>query len=160
MDKKLFLKLIVERKEILYKTAYMYVKNQHYALDILDEAIYKAYSSLNKIKEDQYFNTYITRILINTAIDFIRKNKRIVYMDEIAFQDFSGKLQEEKLDLFNAVDKLAEMERTIIILKYFQDLKIKEISNILKISESSVKNHLHKALTNLRCDLKEEYCNE
>lgn len=160
MDKKLFLKLIDERKEVLYKTAYMYVKNQQDALDILDETIYKAYSSLNKIREEKYFNTYVTKILINSSIDFIRKNKRIVYMEEIVSEDNERGFKEEKLDLFTAIDKLPEMEKTIIILKYFQELKIKEISEIMKIPESSIKNYLHKALTILRCDLKEGYCNE
>lgn len=160
LDKKLFLKLIDERKEVLYKMAYMYVKNQQDALDILDETIYKAYSSLSKIREEKYFNTYVTRILINSAIDFIRKNKRIVYMEEIVSEDNERGFKEEKLDLFTAIEKLSEMEKTIIILKYFQELKIKEISEVLKIPESSVKNYLHKALTNLRCDLKEGYCNE
>ncbi|MDV3427755.1 MAG: sigma-70 family RNA polymerase sigma factor, partial [Bacillota bacterium] len=130
MDKKMFLKLIDERKEVLYKMAYMYVKNQHDAIDILDETIYKAYSSLNKIREERYFNTYITRILINSSIDYIRKNKKIIYMEEILSEDDIQGFKEEKLDLFTAVDKLPPMEKTIIILKYFQDLKIKEISEI------------------------------
>jgi len=160
LDKKLFLKLIDERKEVLYKTAYMYVKNQQDALDILDETIYKAYSSINKIREEKYFNTYVTRILINSSIDFIRKNKKIVYVEEIVSEDSERGFKEEKLDLFTAIDKLPEMEKTIIILKYFQDLKIKEISEVLKKPESSIKNYLHKALTSLRCDLKEGYCNE
>ena len=160
LDKKSFLKLIDERKEVLYKTAYIYVKNQQDAVDIVDETIYKAYSSINKIREEKYFNTYITRILINSSIDFIRKNKKIVYVEEIAAEDRTKELKEEKMDLFTAIDKLPAMEKTIIILKYFQDLKIKEISEVLNQSESNVKNYLHKALTNLRCDLKEEYCNE
>ena len=138
----------------------MYVKNQQDAVDILDETIYKAYSSINKIREEKYFNTYITRILINSSIDFIRKNKKIIYVDEVAAEDRTKELKEEKIDLFTAIDKLPAMEKTIIILKYFQDFKIKEISEVLNQSESNVKNYLHKALTDLRCDLKEGYCNE
>jgi len=81
-------------------------------------------------------------------------------MEEIEAENCPRGISEEKLDLFIAVDKLSEIEKTIVILKYFQDLKIKEISEIMKIPESSVKNYLHKALINLRCDLKEGYCNE
>ena len=69
-DDNAFYELISEKKEVLYKLAYTYVKNKDDALDIIQETIYKAYMSINKLKEPKFFNTYITtineRILIQT----------------------------------------------------------------------------------------------
>lgn len=157
IDKNTFLDLLESRKEILYRTAFLYVKNERDALDILDETIYKTYSSLNNIKEEKYFNTYITRILINSSIDFLRKKKNLVYLENIEIEDNAKELYEEKLDLYSSIDNLVGIEKTVIILKYFQDQKIREISDIMNLSQSNVKNYLHKALTKLRCDLKEGY---
>ncbi|MFA9399033.1 MAG: sigma-70 family RNA polymerase sigma factor [Clostridiaceae bacterium] len=156
----MFLELVGNKKNMLYKIAFMYVKNENEALDIVNETIYKAYSSIKKIKEPKYFVTYITRILINSSLDFIKKNKKIIYLDEIKDKDEKNYFNDDKLDLYEAVDKLMGLEKTVIILKYFEDMKIKDIAETLKISESKVKNNLHKALNKLRCDLKEGYYNE
>ena len=65
IDKAVFIELFHQREEVLYRIAYMYVKNEDDALDIVNEAVCKAYSSVKRLKEPKYFNTWITRILIN-----------------------------------------------------------------------------------------------
>lgn len=58
------------------------MKNEEDALDVLQETIYKAYISIEKLKEPKYFKTWITRILINNALDVIKKEKRISVIEE------------------------------------------------------------------------------
>lgn len=161
-DKAAFCELIKKRKEMLYKTAYMYVKNQHDAIEILDETVYRAYISIAQLKCDKYFNTWLTRILINCAIGYLKKSKKIILFDNLL--EYSAKTQDigsdEKIDLYDAVDKLDEKHKTVIILKYFNEMTIKEIASIMDCSESNVKNYLHKALSSLRIYLKEECINE
>ena len=70
--------LIHTYKEKFYRIAYSYVKNEQDALDVIQESVYKAYCSLDKLKSPEYFKTWFTRILINKAIDQIRFKKRIV----------------------------------------------------------------------------------
>jgi RNA polymerase sigma-70 factor, ECF subfamily len=75
-DQKAFMQLIDTEKEKLYRIAYTYVKNESDALDIVQDTIYKAFISINNIKDVSYFSTWITRILINTSLDFIKKKKK------------------------------------------------------------------------------------
>jgi len=156
-DDNAFYELISEKKEMLYKLAYSYVKNKDDALDIIQETIYKAYMSINKLKEPKFFNTYITKILINCALDLIKNNKNLVYTELLSKNNVSTPLAtEENLDLYAAVDKLNEKYKTIIILKYFQDFTLTEISEILQCPIGTIKTNLHKALKELRIQLYEE----
>jgi RNA polymerase sigma-70 factor (ECF subfamily) len=157
-DDNVFYELMDERKKTLYITAYTYVKNKDDALDIVHDTVLKAYTNIKKLKEPQFFNTWLTRILINCSIDFIRKNKKVVSLAETTSlhaainQDFN----EQSLDLFNAISKLNEKSKTIVILKYFQDMTLTEIADMLNSPLGTVKTNLHKALKELRIELREE----
>ena len=80
-DDKAFEKLIEHYKEYLYKTAYLYVKNGADALDIVGETIYKSFIGRKKFKDYSFFKTWITRILINNAIDLLKKKKKLSSVD-------------------------------------------------------------------------------
>lgn len=151
--------LIQDRKAMLYKTAFAYVKNKQDAQDIVSDTVYKAYISIKKIKNPEFFNTWLTRILINCALDFIKKRKKVIYMDEIhpISKESTSVDPAQSIDMYHAIDKLEEKYKTVIILKYFQDLTLKEISEILKIPIGTVKTHLHQALKCMRIELKEEF---
>lgn len=71
-DEKAFEYLMNISKEGLYRIAFAYAKNEQDALDILQETVYKAYISIYKLKEPKYFKTWISKILINNAINFIK----------------------------------------------------------------------------------------
>ncbi|PAB59766.1 hypothetical protein CCE28_08640 [Anaeromicrobium sediminis] len=153
-----FLSLINENQEKLYKIAYSYVKNKDDALDIVQESVYKAYISYDKVKKSQYEKTWLTRIVINTAIDFIRKNKKIVSIDMNVIENIShsGKDHiDEKMAVKEALDKLNEKQKTVIILRYFEDMKLEEIANILGAPVSTIKSTLYRALKEMKIDLKE-----
>ena len=139
---KRFEKSVIENKESFYRLAYYYVKNHHDAMDILQESILKGYSSLSKIKDESAIDKYLNRIIINTAIDFIRKNSKMIFTDDECLK--------EKI-----VDLEPEL-KSIIVLKYFHGYKISEVAEILDISVSTVKNRMHKALKQLRVEIKEE----
>lgn len=157
-DDNAFYELINERKSQLYKIAYAYVKNKEEAMDIVSETVYKAYVSIKKLKEPSLFNTWLTRILINTSVDSLKKNSKIVPLDENVRIDafIISKDNEQIIDLKIAVDRLNGKLKTIIILKYFQDMTLVEIAKILQCPLGTVKTMLHKALRELRLDLKEE----
>lgn len=158
-----FLALINENNEKLYKIAYSYVKNKEDALDIVQEAVYKGYISYHKVKQKEYEKTWIIRIVINTAIDFIKKNKNIVsmdtsFMENISSSDFNH--IEEKMIVENALENLNEKQRTVIILKFFEDMKLNEIAQILDSPVSTIKSILYRALKSMKIDLKEVDLNE
>lgn len=157
-DDNAFYELMQERKEMLYKTAYTYVRNREDALDIVQETVYKAYCSVKKLKEPAFFNTWLIRILINCSLDYMKKKKTIVPMDEIfenSIADVTDKDREQVIDLRYAVNKLDDRCKTVVILKYFHDMTIEQISDILECPSGTIKSYLHKALTELRLELKE-----
>lgn len=148
-----FMELMNECKESLYRTAFAYVKDEHSALDIVQETVYKAYVSINKLREPKYFNTWITRILINNSMNFIKKEEKVICLEEQELATIVGSEKishEDKIDLLDVVDKLQEKYKEVIILKYFSDLTIKEISKALDMPVGTVKTYLNKGLVNLR----------
>ncbi|MCI1591210.1 MAG: sigma-70 family RNA polymerase sigma factor [Heyndrickxia oleronia] len=156
-NEKAFQELIQDEKNKLFRMAYLYVKNEDDALDIVHDTIYKAFISIKKLKEPQYFSTWISRILINSALDFIKKNSRITpYSDVDGFHKDQSIRIEEKLDLVEAIERLEVQYKTVIIFRYYKDLSIKQIAEILQCPEGTIKTRLHRAINQLKSDLKEE----
>lgn len=150
---KTFEEMITTEKNSFYKLAYMYVKNSSDALDILQESILKAYKNLHTVKDIDLLDRWLKRIIVNSAIDYIRKNSKLVLMDETQLIE-APHYDREYEDLYEAVDTLSPELKSIIVLKYFQGYTIDEVSEILEICASQVKNKLHKALKLLRIEIK------
>lgn len=158
-DDDAFMKLINKCKEQLYRTAYAYVKDEEMALDIVQETVYKAYISINKLKESKYFNTWIIRIAINISIDMHKKKKKLVYIEEKELLNKVGGETEEiddRLYLLEAIETIDNKYKDVIILKYFDDLTLNEISRVLDIPIGTAKTYLNKGLVSLRSYMKEE----
>ncbi|NMA48310.1 MAG: sigma-70 family RNA polymerase sigma factor [Tissierellia bacterium] len=144
-------------RENHYRLAYSYVRNEDDALDIVQESIYKAISSINSLKHPDYIKTWFYRIVVNTSLDSLRKRKRLDLVEEDVLLSFdSGKVDKyEEFDLKKALEELPERYRIIVILRYFEDLKIEEIAEVLNENINTVKTRLYKSLEILRLNLKE-----
>ena len=137
----------------LYKIAYTYTKNQDMALDVVQEAITKALENIHKLKNIEYVKTWFYRILINEALQTIKKNKRIVETEYIENNINSQHDQEiliQNLDIYDKIQKLNNKLKTVIILRYFENLKIEEIAVITKTNVNTVKSRLYKAIRELK----------
>ncbi|HLU22417.1 MAG TPA: sigma-70 family RNA polymerase sigma factor [Bacillaceae bacterium] len=160
---KAFYELIQEQQKKLYYTAFLYVKNEESALDIVQETIFKAYKSIKNLKEPSYFSTWLYKILINTALNFIKWSNRVVPMDDI--EKYTERIYleqvpiENKIDLMDALDCLPGHYKTVIILRYYKDFTVKQISEVLDIPEGTIKTYLHRAIRQLKKELyiKENY---
>lgn len=161
-DKESFGELIKKHKIYLYKIAYSYVKNEEETLEIIQECSYRAMLNIKKLKKPEYFKTWITRIVINCSIDFINKNKTTCELsDNIKTDIIQNSISvDEKLDLYNAIDLLRDNYKTVIILKYFNDMTIENISKVMETPENTVKTYLRRAKDNLSKILKEDYLND
>ena len=146
---------IINNNELFYRLAYSYVKNTDDALDVVQESIYKAFSSIDSLKDNSYIKTWFYRIIVNTSLDLLRKRKREVVTDEeYIFDENNGECDKyHDIDLKNALDDLPEKYRSIIILRYFEDLKIEEISKVLNENINTVKTRLYKGLKILRISM-------
>lgn len=149
--------LINKHKEYLYKMAFLYLKDEHEAIEICQETVYKAIMNLDKLKSPEYFKTWITRILINNIKDSQRSKSRFVdTIDNIELiDDITYEKLENRIDLYNAIDILEEKYKTPIILQYFHDMEIKEIARILDCNENTVKTNLRRGRERLYRILKE-----
>lgn len=154
--------LIKNNKEYLYKMAFLYVKDEQDALEVIHETVYRAFLNIEKLKKAKFFNTWITRILINVSIDFLKKKGKNEMLDESTpiRKEKCEISTEEKLDLYNAIDLLNDNYKTVIIMMYFNDMKIKDISKVMETPENTVKTYLRRAKQALGEVLKEGYLNE
>ncbi|BDU94320.1 MAG: sigma-70 family RNA polymerase sigma factor [Clostridium perfringens] len=154
--------LIKNNKEYLYKMAFLYVKDEQDALEVIHETVYRAFLNIEKLKKAKFFNTWITRILINVSIDFLKKKGKNEMLDESTpiIKEKCEISTEEKLDLYNAIDLLNDNYKTVIIMMYFNDMKIKDISKVMEIPENTVKTYLRRAKQALGEILKEGYLDE
>ena len=154
--------LLHQYQEYLYRIAYAYYKSEQEALDAVSECVAKVYVNLPKLREPGYFKTWMTRILMNEVLDGVKKSQKIVSLDALKDQGYVaesrefGLSREEKVDLYRALDKLSPDYRKVLILKYFQDMKVREIAEIMMIPEGTVKVLLHRARKNMQRILVEE----
>ncbi|WP_343337914.1 RNA polymerase sigma factor SigV [Terrisporobacter petrolearius] len=150
-------KYIVDNKESLYRFAYTYVKNEDDALDIVHDAVCKSLVNINTLKNIDSIKPWIYQIVSNCAIDYIRKNKKYVAIsDEIEDENAIGYDTYEDIDLQEALERLPEKYRIVIVLRYFEDMKIGDIAGILNENENTIKTRLYKGLSKLKIDLVEE----
>lgn len=162
-DRQAFEKLMDIYFDRLCREAYIRCKYEEDVKEIVQETIYKAYINIRSLKEPQYFKTWLSRILINVANDYLR-NKGMVdleldetsYVKEVVIED---KI-EIKIDLYNAIDELEDKYKDAVILRYIDDLKIEDISKLLDRPVNTIKTHLRKALKDMKKMLKEGYFNE
>ncbi|MGG7141992.1 RNA polymerase sigma factor [Clostridium nigeriense] len=150
--KKQIAEYIISNKEKYYRVAYSYVKNADDALDIMQESIYKAVSHVDSLQGISYINTWFYRIIVNTSIDFLRKQKKVIPVDNEVLASFVSEIDDkyENFDLQRAMGNLPEKYRTVVILRYFEDLKIEEIAEILNENTNTIKTRLYKSLKLLR----------
>ena len=154
-DDQSFLAAIQTVKIDLYKTALAYLRNEEEALEAIQEVTFRAYKGLKGLKEPGYFKTWIIRIMINYCNDTLKKQKRIILNEELLLTE--GKAENHSLiEIEDAVQRLDERSREIITLKYFHDLKIKDIALTLGCPEGTLKTWLFKALKSLREKLDEK----
>lgn len=146
---------ILNNKESHYRTAYSYVKNKEDALDVVQESIYKALSAIEGLEHIEFLKTWFYRILINTSIDHSRKAKKVTYVDDTILNNHADVKEDtyEDFDLQDALDKLPDEYKSIITLRYFEDLKLEEIAEILQQNLNTVKTRLYAGLKRLRIEI-------
>jgi len=158
-DGNAFWELIEGKKASLYRMAFWYSKNETDAMDIVSEAVYKAYVSLPQLKNHEFFYTWLTRILIHCAYDFIKINKTVPHLASKMMNEMKSTPEDSRseaiLDLYNAIDTLDEQHRSVVILKYLEDMTVAQVAEVLKMPAGTVKTYLHRALLHLRIKLEE-----
>ncbi|MFG3613695.1 RNA polymerase sigma factor [Rummeliibacillus stabekisii] len=149
---------IRQNKKQLYWLAYSYVKNEQDALDIVQDSIQKAMQNYQQLLNKEKLKSWFYRIVINTSLDFLKKHRKVQVTDDetLLYLSSSSEDKYENLDLAGALERLPTKYREIVILRYFEDLKIEEVAYILNENSNTIKTRLYKALKILRIDMEQE----
>jgi len=142
-------------------------QNKEDAEDIYQETFVKVYKNLSKFRFESDIYTWIYRIAVNTAYNYKRKHSKMTIVEpkEESGYDFLDWVydpqssEDNREELIIAINQslltLSHQQRTVFILKHIQQLKIKDIANILELSDGTVKKYLFRAMEKLRVSLKE-----
>lgn len=160
-QEKIFIEFIDQYKKRFYLLALTYTKNEQDALDVVQESLSKAWKSFPTLKDHSQLKSWFFQILVRTAIDFLRKQKKICLMEDDQIEYFSPNQVDTytNIDLHTALNNLPYQFSEIIILRFFEDFKIEDIANILDIPLSTAKSRLYRALKLLKIELVEEAAN-
>lgn len=144
-----------EHSNMVYKIAFLMLKNQEDAEEVYQDTFIKLYEKFRKMKNDEHMKNWLIRVTINNCKMLMRKRKRenLVELDENVLVD------DENLNInsIEAVKRLPEKYRIVIYLFYYEQYKVSEISRILKISDGTIKSQLSRAREMLKKELKEEF---
>jgi RNA polymerase sigma-70 factor (ECF subfamily) len=143
---------IRNNQESIYRFAYSYVKNRTDALDIVQESIYKALKNYRSLKDNSKIKSWLFSIVRNTSLTYLKKSKReILY--EVVPEKIEKNINEvniDSLDLYSAIEKLPVESKELIVMRYLEDMELKEMAKILKININTLKSRLYKTIQELR----------
>lgn len=151
-----FEKLITAHEQRMYRMAYLYVKNRDDALDVVQEAVCKAFRGIRRLKNPEYVTSWLIRITMNCAVDMIRRQGRETACPA---EDIEAAVQPEepaderileRVTLDDMMNVLNADEKRLIMLKYYCEMTFSEMSEELKMPLGSVKTALYRALNKLR----------
>ncbi|MFP4977222.1 RNA polymerase sigma factor [Paenibacillus sp. CN-4] len=162
-DRDALITLLREIEGNVYKTAYYILHNEQDALDASQEALIRIYTKIGSYEEKAQFKTWVQRIVTNICIDKFRRSKPTVSIDEheMVFTDNHQNVEREVLsgylaeDIRSAIDQLPEHHRTVVVLRYLQDLSYNEIADCLDLPLNTVKSYLFRARQQLQNRLQE-----
>ena len=145
--------LVNKYQNIVFSIALKVLKNREDAEEMAQESFIKAYKSLHTFKGKSKFSTWLYRITYNNCISATRKKKQhFASTDEVQIEDESAEMNLDGIPEENrakyiqaAMKKLPEDEYTLVLLYYFEDQSIDEISKVAGLSESNTKVKLHRA---------------
>ena len=147
---------VTENINKIYRLAFSYVKNEHDAEDIVNESVRKALDCIEQLRNEEFLGTWFFRIVINTSNTYLKSKSKLIYLDEIVENSLTTEDKYQDTDLYDAVMKLDSKYRIVIILKFYEDMTIKRISEVLDENISTVKTKLYKALKKLRLEIDKE----
>lgn len=138
--------LIQQNMNSLYRVAFSILKNEDEIYDAISSTTVIVFEKISSLRQEEFFKTWITRILINECYKIYNQNKKIVYLENNQNLD-----QMKHFDTYSEVNikellkKLNKDLKEIVVLYYIEDFSVKEIANIIEIPEGTVKSRLSRA---------------
>ena len=147
---------IVENQNKFYRLAYSYVRNREDALDVVQNAVCKALENYGGIRNEGAISTWFYRILVNESLLFIKERKRMTLgetdQEEAHYEEKGFEIQD---DLYDSINRLDGDTQTIIKLRFFEELSLKEIAQIIEMNLNTIKARLYRVLRQLKVNIQE-----
>ena len=133
----------------MYRVAFGILKSDEEISDAISNTIVIIFEKIHTLRNEEFFKTWLTRILINECYKIYKQNKKIIYLENcnegtLSYNDTYG-----DFEIRNIVNKLDKDLKEVVILYYFEDFSVKQISKVLKIPEGTVKSRLSRARSTL-----------
>lgn len=149
MNRDEFAQKVLLQTDRMYRIAYSLLRNDEDCRDAMQEAALKAWEKRYSLREEKYFATWLTRILINECRHIQRKRRRLVSIEEIA----EPTVQAEDPALSIALQHLPDKLRLPLMLHASEGLSYEEISTVLRLPKSTIAGRIHRAKQQLRKEL-------
>lgn len=149
MNKEQFSALVLAGEKSMYRVAKSILHQEQDCEDAVQSAILSAYAKLDTLREEQYFQTWLTRILINECYSVLRRRRNTV-----AFEDYmeteAANGHQEYTEIYLEIAKLEDTYRLPFVLHYVEGYSVRETADILQISEAAVRMRLLRSRRLLR----------
>lgn len=158
-----FGKVVAQYSEMLYWKIRRIVMFHDDADDVLQNTLMKAWKALDNFRGDSQLTTWLCRIAINESLDFVRHKQALTFLSSDCTTDDAGVPLHEKLladeyfdgdeteaILQEAIAQLPEVQRTVFMLRYYDDMKYSEISKMLNTTEGALKASYHIAVGKIK----------
>lgn len=152
LNKTTFINNILESEQTLYRVSKSILGNDQDCEDAVNNAILKAYEKLNSLKEEQYFKTWLIRIVINECNSLRRKQLKFLSFEDV-FKNKKIDEKEDYNDLYIAIQSLPKKIKVPIVLYYIEGYSVDEIKEILDIPQGTVKSRLSRGRKLLKTKL-------
>ena len=146
--------LIIASEDMLYHVAKTLLRSDADCADAIQEAIVKAFSGIQTLRKDSCAKTWLVRIVINECYVILRREKRLVPIDDFVENEMAQE-QADYSELYEAISRLPEEIRLTVTLYYMEGYSVREIADLLKTTESAIKNRLMRARTKIKLDLED-----
>jgi RNA polymerase sigma-70 factor (ECF subfamily) len=148
--------IILASERQMYATARSILQNDTDCADAIQETIVKAFSHITELRQEKYAKTWLMRILINESHNLLRKNSRIVSLEDYAGAE-EAKMPEKQdySDLYKAMQQLNEELRMTVVLYYMEEFSVREVAAIMEVSEGAVQKRLARARAQMKKKLQE-----
>lgn len=148
---------ILGNQSNFYRLAFSYTRNREAALDVVQNAICKALEKYQDIRNMKYLKTWFYRVLVNECLISLQKNKKelICEPEEMREEAYFEPAYEPGSGVYELINSLPEQNKTVIMLHYYEEMTLKEISEILEVNLSTVKSRLYAGLNKLKKSIME-----
>jgi RNA polymerase sigma-70 factor (ECF subfamily) len=163
-DRSAFRQLVLEHSHAMFRLAWRLTSDETAAEDIVQEAFIKAWRKIGEFRMESSFKSWIHRITVNTAMDYLRKHVRRKQFEtqepEWETADHVGDVADSgtQIDISTqtqaAMMELSESERTALLLKHYEGHSIQEIAHIMEITTGACKQNIFRAVKKMRVALR------